>query len=151
MTADDTSNNDDNSTEAEATAAPTDNRSDSDSATPPPPHTQTPDFDSIKQVSPYGVEYWSARDLSKLLGYTDWRNFEVAIKRSITSCEQVGQQPADHFVGSNKMIGLGKSAQREIKDYILSRFGSYLISQNGDPRKPEIAAAQAYSDDDANH
>ncbi|NWJ97620.1 MAG: DNA damage-inducible protein D [Chloroflexi bacterium] len=105
---------------------------------------QIPDFDSIKQVSPYGVEFWSARDLSKLLGYTDWRNFEVAIKRAITSCEQIGQQPADHFVGSNKMVTLGSGSLREVKDYILSRFGSYLISQNGDPRKPEIAAAQAY-------
>jgi DNA-damage-inducible protein D len=105
---------------------------------------QTPDFDSIKQISPYGVEYWSARDLSKLLGYSYWRNFEVAIKRAITSCEQVGQNPADHFVGADKMVTLGSGSKRVVADFVLSRFGCYLIGQNGDPRKPEIAAAQAY-------
>ncbi len=105
---------------------------------------QSPDFESIKNVSPYGAEYWSARDLSKLLGYTEWRNFEVAIRRARTSCQQVGDTPDDHFVGVNKMVKLGSGAQREVKDYVLSRLACYLIAQNGDPRKPEIAAAQAY-------
>ncbi|MEI6043949.1 MAG: DNA damage-inducible protein D [Chloroflexota bacterium] len=103
-----------------------------------------PDFDSVKQVSPYGAEYWSARDLSKLLGYTDWRNFEVAIKRASTSCEQVGQNVADHFVGATKPIKGGKGSVQNVKDFILSRLACYLVAQNGDPRKPEIAAAQNY-------
>lgn len=104
----------------------------------------SPNFDSIRQVNPYNQEYWSARELSKLLGYSEWRNFEVAIKRAEKSCEQTGQNVKYHFVEANKMIPLGKGGQRQIKDYILSRFGAYLIAQNGDPEKPEIAAAQAY-------
>lgn len=105
---------------------------------------QTPDFDSIKQTNPYGVEYWSARDLMPLLGYDKWERFAGAIKRAIIACEQVGQIISDHFPGAGKMIAAGKGAQREVKDYHLSRFACYSIAQNGDPRKPEIAAAQAY-------
>lgn len=104
----------------------------------------TPDFETIKQFSPYGAEYWSARDLAPLLGYQRWENFEVAIKRGITACQQVGQNDSDHFRGATKMVSVGSKAQREVKDYILSRFAAYLIAQNGDPRKPEIAAAQTY-------
>lgn len=105
---------------------------------------KAPDFDSIKQLSPYNMEYWSARDLAPLLGYRNWQNFEVAIKRAKTSCEQVGQVVQDHFIDASKMIKLGKGAEREVKDYVLSRLACYLIAQNGDPRKPEIAAAQNY-------
>lgn len=105
---------------------------------------QSPDFESIKNISPYGQEYWSARDLAPLLGYTNWQNFEVAIRRGKTACEQVGQVIENHFTGASKMVTVGSGAQREVKDYILSRFACYLIAQNGDPRKPEIAAAQAY-------
>src|SRR6478609_7561207 len=97
---------------------------------------QSPDFESIKQVSPYGAEYWSARSLAPLLGYTKWQNFEVAVRRGMTACEQVGQVVGDHFTGVSKMIATGKGAQREVKDYLLSRFACYLIGQNGDPRKP---------------
>jgi DNA-damage-inducible protein D len=104
----------------------------------------SPDFESIKQTNPYGAEYWSARDLAPLLGYSNWQNFQVAIKRGQTACEQVDQTVSDHFTGASKMVGLGSGAQREVKDYFLSRFACYLIAQNGDPRKPEIAAAQAY-------
>jgi DNA-damage-inducible protein D len=103
-----------------------------------------PDFDSIKQISPYGIEYWSARDLGPLLGYDKWQRFEDAIKRGQTACQQVGQVVENHFTASGKMVTLGSGAQREVKDFILSRFGAYLIAQNGDPRKPEIAAAQVY-------
>src|SRR5947209_3812465 len=106
--------------------------------------TQSPDFESIKQVSPYQAEYWSARDLAPLLGYSNWQNFEVAIERGKTACSQVGQEIFDHFIDASKTIQTGKGAQREIKDYYLSRFACYLIAQNGDPRKPEIASAQAY-------
>ncbi len=105
---------------------------------------QSPDFESIKQISPYQAEYWSARDLAPLLGYNKWQNFEVAIQRAMTACEQVGQIVNDHFTGASKMIDIGKGAQRSIIDYLLSRFACYLIAQNGDPRKKEIAEAQAY-------
>ncbi len=104
----------------------------------------TPDFDSIKQMSPYGAEYWSARDLAPLLGYNKWERFEVVIQRALTACEQVGQVGQNHFPASSKMVQLGSGAKRELKDYFLSRFACYLVAQNGDPRKLEIAAAQAY-------
>jgi DNA-damage-inducible protein D len=69
----------------------------------------TPDFDSIRQVSPYGTEYWSARELAPLLGYSSsWQNFEIAIKRAKTACEQVGQVVADHFNDAIKLIRVGK-------------------------------------------
>ena len=105
---------------------------------------QSPDFESIKQISPYGAEYWSARDLGPLLGYNKWQNFEVAIQRAMTSCKQVGQIVKDHFTDASKEITGGKGAKQTIKDYLLSRFACYLIAQNGDPRKKEIAEAQAY-------
>lgn len=104
-----------------------------------------PDFNSIRQVSPYGAEYWSARELAPKLGYgSSWQNFETAIKRAKTACEQIGQALADHFNDAIKMVGLGSGSKREVKDYYLSRFACYLIAANGDPRKPEIATAQAY-------
>ena len=107
--------------------------------------TSKPDFDSIRQATENGIEYWSARDLAPLLGYaSSWQNFEVAVKRAKTTCEQIQQPIENHFNGAIKMVVLGSGAKRNIKDYRLSRFGAYLIAQNGDPRKPEIAAAQAY-------
>ncbi len=106
--------------------------------------TQSPDFESIKQISPYGAEYWSARDLAPLLGYTKWQNFEVAIERATIACKQVGQVVSDHFTEASKAIIGGKGAKQTVKDYLLSRFACYSIAQNGDPRKKEIAAAQAY-------
>ena len=104
-----------------------------------------PDFDSIRQINEAGLEYWSARDLSILLGYTNWQDFEVAVKRAIIACKQIGQNIEDHLIGARKVIVVGNGATQTVKDYLLSRFGAYLIAQqNGDPRKPEIAAAQAY-------
>ena len=105
---------------------------------------QRPDFESIRQISPYDAEYWSARSLAPLLGYNKWQNFEVAVRRAMTACEQVGQIVRDHFTDVSKMVSVGSGAKREVKDYSLSRFACYLIAQNGDPRKEEIAAAQAY-------
>lgn len=101
-------------------------------------------FEQLKQSNDHGAEFWSARDLQPLLGYSQWRRFEDAIKRSITSCEQSGNDPQNHFAGAGKMVGLGSGSAREVEDFQLSRFACYLIAQNGDPRKPEIAHAQKY-------
>ncbi len=101
-------------------------------------------FEAIKQTNEHGAEYWSARDLQTLLGYSQWRRFEQAIERAITSCEKSGNPPGYHFAGAGKMIELGKGGLRDVHDYQLSRFACYLIAQNGDPRKPEIAQAQKY-------
>jgi DNA-damage-inducible protein D len=101
-------------------------------------------FEDLKQVSAHGAEFWNARDLQGLLGYDQWRRFVDAINRAKTSCEQSGNLPGDHFAGAGKMITLGKGGQRNVSDYHLSRFACYLIAQNGDPRKPEIATAQKY-------
>lgn len=101
-------------------------------------------FEAIKQTNEHGAEYWSARDLQVLLGYSQWRRFEQAIERAISSCEQSGNRSAYHFAGAGKMVDLGSGSQRTVEDYHFSRFACYLIAQNGDPRKPEIAQAQKY-------
>lgn len=89
-------------------------------------------FEELKQSNEHDAEYWSARDLQPLLGYSQWRRFEDAIKRAITSCEQSGNNPEHHFAGAGKMIGVGKGGERNVDDYQLSRFACYLIAQNGD-------------------
>jgi DNA-damage-inducible protein D len=101
-------------------------------------------FEDLKKTNDYGAEYWSARDLQPLLGYTQWRRFENAIKKAVTSCEQSGNDPGHHFAGAGKPIPGGKGAVQIVPDFQLSRFACYLIAQNGDPRKPEIADAQKY-------
>jgi DNA-damage-inducible protein D len=101
-------------------------------------------FDAIRQVSPYGAEYWSARDLYPLLGYDTWRRFETAIDRAKTACANLDEEVADHFAGAVTMLPIGSGAQREVDDHALSRFGCYLTAMNGDPRKAEIAQAQGY-------
>ena len=101
-------------------------------------------FEDLKKVNDYGAEYWSARGIQSLLGYTQWRRFEDAIKRALTSCKQSGNEPSHHFAGAGKPIEGGKGAVQTVNDYHLSRFACYLIAQNGDPRKPEIAHAQKY-------
>ena len=101
-------------------------------------------FEDLKKINEYGAEYWSAREIQPLLGYTQWRRFEDAIKRAITSCKSSGNEPAHHFADAGKPIEGGKGAVQLVNDYHLSRFACYLIAQNGDPRKPEIANAQKY-------
>jgi len=105
---------------------------------------ETPDFESIKQINPYGMEYWSARALAPLLAYTKWQNFTTVLQRAMIACEQSGQILTDHFTGASKVITAGKGASHTVRDYFLSRYACYLVALNGDPRKPAIAAAQTY-------
>ena len=101
-------------------------------------------FEALKKLNEHSAEFWSARDLQPLLGYAQWRRFEDAIKRAMISCEQSGNKPDYHFANVGKMIVVGKGGGRVVDDYHLSRFACYLIAQNGDPRKAEIAFAQQY-------
>ena len=91
-----------------------------------------------------GVEFWLARELQELLGYTEWRNFLAVVSKAKLACENAGQAMADHFVDVNKMIDLAKGAQREVDDLALTRYACYLVAQNGDPRKDAIAFAMTY-------
>jgi DNA-damage-inducible protein D len=91
-----------------------------------------------------GVECWSARELQTLLGYTLWQNFEKVFTKAKNTCEHAGEQVTDHFIDVNKMVGIGSGAQKQIKDILLTRYACYLIAQNGDSRKEQIAFAQNY-------
>lgn len=101
-------------------------------------------FDAIRHVTGEGREYWSARALMPLLGYEKWERFAEAISRAKVAARNSGYVVAEQFPGAGKLIEAGKGAQRTIEDYHLSRYACYLVALNGDPRKPEIAAAQTY-------
>lgn len=106
---------------------------------------QSPDFEAIKQVNVYGIDYWSGRALMSLLGYgKKWQNFESVIQKAMIACAETHNIVEDHFTAVSKMVRLGSGAERLIKDYNLSRLACYLIAQNGDSRKVEIATAQVY-------
>lgn len=108
-------------------------------------HNLTESFEAHANRTDGGVEFWLARDLQHLLGYAEWRNFSSSvISKAKTACEVSGHEVSDHFVDVNKMVDLGSGSQREVDDIMLTRYACYLIAQNGDPRKQEIAFAQTY-------
>ena len=101
-------------------------------------------FESHAQRTETGTEFWLARDLQELLGYSKWENFFNSISKAKISCETSGHPISDHFVDVNKMVEVGSRGQRKIDDIMLTRYACYLIAQNGDPKKSEIAFAQTY-------
>ena len=101
-------------------------------------------FESIKHIDENGMEFWCARELQKVLDYTEWRKFNITIMKSIDSCINSNCSELEHFVHVDKMIVIAKGAKRKITDYKLSRYACYLIAQNGDSRKAVIALAQTY-------
>ncbi len=101
-------------------------------------------FEKLRKENQHGVGYWSAREIQPMLGYAEWRTFLNVIQKAITSCGESDNSPENHFVSAPKMVDLGSGGQRGIEDYHLSRFACYLVAQNGDPRKPEVAFAQKY-------
>ena len=101
-------------------------------------------FESIKHVDDEGNEYWYARELQKVLNYTQWRKFVGVINKAINACKTSNYKVSDHFAGAGKMVDIGSKTSRNIEDYKLSRYACYLIAQNGDSRKKVIALAQTY-------
>ncbi len=100
-------------------------------------------FDDIRHEAD-GIEYWYARELMTLLDYIQWRNFENVVKKGMLSCKNNGISVEEQFYGVSKMVTLGSGANREVEDYMLTRYACYLIAENGDPRKEQIAFAQSY-------
>ncbi len=101
-------------------------------------------FESIKHIDEDGCEYWYARELMKLLEYTEWRKFNGVIYKAINACINSNYEVSDHFGGADKMVTIGSGAKRKQQDYKLSRYACYLIAQNGDSRKESVALAQTY-------
>src|SRR3989338_4585684 len=107
-------------------------------------HSLTKDFVSFAQYTEGGLEFWFARDLQHLLGYSKWENFQNVISKAKTACEISGHEVGDHFPDIRKTIVMPKNAEKEIDDLMLTRYASYLIAQNGDSSKESIAFAQTY-------
>jgi DNA-damage-inducible protein D len=107
-------------------------------------HSLTSTFEAHAQQTENGVEYWLARDIQYLLGYTKWDNFLNVVSKARTACEVSGNKALDHFADVGKTIQMPKGAEKDIPDILLTRYACYLIAQNGDPRKEEIAFAQTY-------
>lgn len=109
----------------------------------PPTGNDSP-FEQIKRLNNAGGEYWSSRDFSKILGYSDYRNFEQVIKKAKSACFNSGHRIEDHFVDITEMIEIGKGAQRAVNSVYMSRYACYLIVQNADPSKEIVALGQTY-------
>ncbi|MBC3807881.1 DNA damage-inducible protein D [Undibacterium seohonense] len=107
-------------------------------------HSLTTNFEAHAQRTAQGVEFWLARDIQHLLGYAKWENFLNVLNKAKTACEVSGHVIENHFPDVRKMVDLGSGSQREVDDLMLTRYACYLIAQNGDPRKSEIAFAQTY-------
>lgn len=101
-------------------------------------------FEDIKHIDEEGNEYWYARELQKVLEYTEWRKFKGVIDKAMKACEGSKYNTFDLFVGADKMIELAKGAKRKTEDFRLSRYACYLIVQNSDPRKEVVALGQTY-------
>lgn len=101
-------------------------------------------FEKIKKINAEGYEFWFAREFAKVLGYADFGNFGNVIEKAKISCDNAGQNSQEHFGDTTEMIEIANGGQREFPSYRLSRYACYLIAQNGDPRKVEIAKAQTY-------
>jgi DNA-damage-inducible protein D len=101
-------------------------------------------FERIKRVSGGGQESWSARDLARVLEYLNFRNFQPVIEKAKEACAKSGHAVADHFAEIRNMVGIGSGAQREVEDWMLSRYACYLVIQNADPSKPLVALGQSY-------
>lgn len=101
-------------------------------------------FESIKHVNENGQEFWYARELQKVLGYSEWRNFQNVINKAKDACKNSGNNVQDHFVDVNKMVGIGSNASRPVDDIEFSRYACYLVVMNGDSTKEIIALGQTY-------
>jgi DNA-damage-inducible protein D len=108
------------------------------------PIIQNKPFESIKKVDENGVEYWEARELLSILGYSRWENAEEVISRAATACINSGENVDNHFHQLVKMVNIGSNTVREVRDYKLDRYACYLVAQNGDSKKGNVALAQSY-------